>query len=61
MELMDGQGSFSFDWEVKTIRKGFEDYQPVWKKSDRIPALQKGAVQQAIGLPVMESKDPESE
>ena len=45
-ELMGGQGNFSFDWEVKTIRKGYEDYQPVRKRSDGSPALQKGAVKQ---------------
>lgn len=33
-ELMQGKGNYSFDWEVKAIRKGYEDYQPVRKKLD---------------------------
>lgn len=28
-ELMHGKGNFSFDWEVKGVRKGYEDYQVV--------------------------------
>lgn len=31
-ELMDGVGNFSFDWEVKCVRKGFENYRPVRDK-----------------------------
>ena len=28
-ELKQGQGNFSFDWEVKAVRKGFENYQVI--------------------------------
>ncbi|MBV6457099.1 MAG: hypothetical protein HONBIEJF_00206 [Fimbriimonadaceae bacterium] len=28
-ELKSGKGSYSFDWEAKAVRKGYEDYQPV--------------------------------
>lgn len=28
-ELMRGNGSYDFDWEVKGVRKGFEDYQVI--------------------------------
>ena len=28
-ELAKGSGSFGFDWEVKCVRKGFENYEPV--------------------------------
>jgi hypothetical protein len=28
-ELMHGKGNFSFDWEAKGVRKGYEDYQVV--------------------------------
>lgn len=32
-ELMQGTGNYSFDWEVKAVRKGYEDYQVVRDKS----------------------------
>lgn len=32
-ELMNGNGSYSFDWEVKCVRKGYEDYKVVREKS----------------------------
>lgn len=28
-ELLGGNGTYSFDWEVKCVRQGFENYQPV--------------------------------
>jgi hypothetical protein len=28
-ELMNGKGSYEFDWEVKSIRKGYEDYRVI--------------------------------
>ena len=28
-ELMNGESNFTFDWEVKAVRKGYESYQPV--------------------------------
>ncbi len=31
-ELFQGQGNYMVDWEVKSIRKGFEDYQVIRKK-----------------------------
>lgn len=31
-ELMNGTGTYEFDWEVKSVRKGFEDYEPVRQK-----------------------------
>jgi hypothetical protein len=31
-ELMEGAGSYDFDWEIRCIRKGFEDYQVVRPK-----------------------------
>ena len=31
-ELRNGKGSYEFDWEVKAVRKGFEDYQVVRPK-----------------------------
>ena len=35
-ELMDGQGNFSFDWEVKCVRSGYEDYEVIREKEDGI-------------------------
>mgnify|MGYP001801438547 CR=1 FL=1 len=29
VELMEGKGNYTFDWEVKCVRKGHENYQPV--------------------------------
>ncbi|MGH1362438.1 MAG: hypothetical protein ACRBF0_02710 [Calditrichia bacterium] len=31
-ELRNGKGNYEFDWEVKAVRKGFEDYQVVRPK-----------------------------
>jgi len=31
-ELMDGKGNFQFDWEVKAVRKGYEDFKVVRDK-----------------------------
>ena len=28
-ELMNGKGNYEFDWEVKCIRKGYEDYRVI--------------------------------
>ncbi|MEQ9437494.1 MAG: hypothetical protein RIG62_00555 [Cyclobacteriaceae bacterium] len=33
-ELMKGTGSYAFDWEVKCVRRGFEDYQVVRDKAN---------------------------
>ncbi len=34
-ELMDGKGNFSFDWEVKCVRKGHEDFKVIRDKPQR--------------------------
>jgi len=33
-ELLSGQGSYPFDWEVKAVRKGFENYRVIRDKSE---------------------------
>lgn len=38
-ELKGGAGNFGFDWEVKCVRKGYENYQPVRDKRGTVPAL----------------------
>ena len=35
-ELKGGTGNFSFDWEVKCVRKGFENYEVVRDKRDML-------------------------
>jgi len=40
-ELKGGKGTFSFDWEAKAIRNGYENYQPVRLKSDTPSAVNK--------------------
>lgn len=35
-ELYGGKGNYSFDWEVKGVRKGFEDYKVIREKKDVI-------------------------
>lgn len=57
-ELKGGTGNFSFDWEVKCVRAGFEDYQPVRTKVGRkadieLPKVQPSLPQKAkdAGLP----------
>lgn len=32
-ELLEGAGSYDFDWEIRCVRKGFEDYQVVRPRS----------------------------
>lgn len=36
-ELKNGKGNFSFDWEVKAVRKGFEDYEVIRANEDLTP------------------------
>lgn len=33
-ELQKGTGNFSFDWEVKAVRKGYESYEVYHKKEN---------------------------
>ena len=35
-ELYKGSGNYEFDWEVKTIRKGYEDYKTIIPSKDFI-------------------------
>ena len=37
-ELRKGKGNYAFDWEVKCVRKGFEDYRVYRDKSENQPA-----------------------
>jgi hypothetical protein len=37
-ELRHGNGEYAFDWEVKCVRKGFEDYRVYRDKSENRPA-----------------------
>lgn len=34
-ELKDGKGSYSFDWEAKAVRQGYEDYQVMEQRRNR--------------------------
>jgi len=36
-ELRNGTGNFSFDWEVKAVRKGYEDYRVIRDASEYVP------------------------
>ncbi len=36
-ELQNGTGNFSFDWEVKAVRKGYEDYRVIRDASEYLP------------------------
>ncbi len=38
-ELHNGQGNYSFDWEVKGVRAGFERYEVIRDKTDFMPAI----------------------
>jgi len=33
-ELFNGTGTYSFDWEAKCIRKGYEDYEVIQESID---------------------------
>lgn len=37
-ELKGGRGNFGFDWEVKGVRKGYEDYRVIRDASEVLPA-----------------------
>ena len=37
-ELLGGTGNYEFDWEVKCVRKGAEDYRVIRDKSEALPA-----------------------
>ena len=39
-ELFSGTGNYSFDWEVKAVRKGFEDYQVIRDKEISMPTTE---------------------
>ncbi len=39
-ELRGGKGTFSFDWEVKGVRKGYERYEVIRPKFDPKPSIQ---------------------
>lgn len=38
-ELQQAQGNYQFDWEVKAVRKGYEEYQVVRDQSEGLPEL----------------------
>lgn len=37
VELLEGNGSYAFDWEVKAVRKGYENYRIVRDKTEAMP------------------------
>ncbi|MEM7659709.1 MAG: hypothetical protein AAF399_26585, partial [Bacteroidota bacterium] len=37
-ELFEGAGNYSFDWEVKAVRAGFEDYRVIRDKAESLPS-----------------------
>lgn len=37
VELFDGNGNYEFDWEIKAIRKGYEDYRVIRDASESRP------------------------
>ncbi|WNJ18705.1 hypothetical protein [Pontibacter sp. G13] len=37
VELRKGSGTYSFDWEVKCVRQGYEDYRVIRDKSEMTP------------------------
>lgn len=34
VELLEGEGDYSFDWEVKCVRQGFEDFSIIREKQE---------------------------
>jgi hypothetical protein len=40
-ELGNGTGSYGFDWEVKAVRKGYEDYKVIRPKGEAMPSAKK--------------------
>ncbi|RMG68243.1 MAG: hypothetical protein D6722_12035 [Bacteroidetes bacterium] len=37
VELMEGTGTYEFDWEIKAVRQGFEDYRVIRNASESRP------------------------
>lgn len=35
VELWEGSGNYKFDWEIKAVRKGFENYEVLMKRDNR--------------------------
>ena len=60
-ELKGGKGSFDFDWEVKTLRKKYKDFQVVRKKSHRKASLKMEGTQVAKYYPVKRPKTKSKE
>jgi hypothetical protein len=40
-ELGQGTGNYGFDWEVKAVRKGYEDYKVIRPKGEAMPSAKK--------------------
>ena len=51
-ELMQGHGNFEFDWEVKTVRRNFEDFKVVRKKRHNQPPREIPQIRQAKEMPI---------
>jgi collagen triple helix repeat protein len=65
-ELWNGKGNYDFDWEVKCMRKGYEDYQVVRDEREAAPAstplpsevkAADGGIPQSEGKPYAPSKE----
>lgn len=54
-ELMNGSGNFSFDWEAKGVRQGFEEYEVI---RDRLEFTPDNVVRQPIQIQPATSPDP---
>ena len=55
-ELFNGTGNYSVDWEVKAVRKGFEDYKVIRTKGIDTPEVYEPASTNP-NLPTVELKD----
>lgn len=47
-ELRQGTGTYSFDWEVKAVRNGYENYRPVRNASEYRPQISADAKRKMI-------------
>lgn len=55
-ELRKGQGNYKFDWEVKAVRKGYEDFKPVRIKGKETVTLLENGISAPIDTSVVKAK-----
>lgn len=56
-ELANGTGTYNFNWEVKAVRKGYENYQVVRSKTETVANTASNAAKVPAKAPVMQKNN----